>query len=140
MDMRNNAKKIKKNVVNFEERASILSNGNMSHAFKEYMKEEPGSSDRINRFMNVYCMRLKWFNENDHAYTENEIHGMLEFYDYFIKNYTNGSGLIEDSPICDNKNGLYVINEIESFLEEPVEPEEDWDDYFWEMYEKMMQH
>lgn len=97
--------------VNIGEYTITLPAGTMTKSFKKYLSEAPYTTNRVADFLDAHSKRVRQKVESGQSFSQREVDEMCEFYDYFMKNYTDDdiAELYEEKP--------YILQVIESFFD-----------------------
>ncbi|RHU79595.1 hypothetical protein DXC27_20710 [Ruminococcus sp. OM08-7] len=87
-------RKAKKKTFDFGEYTISLPSGTMLESFIKYTAEEPWNIDRVTDFLDAHSARVRKKVEKNQSFSQQEMDEMYEFGEYFLDQYTNEEGYL----------------------------------------------
>ena len=104
--------------VNIGEYTITLPAGTMTESFKKYISKAPYTTSRIADFLDAHSKRARQKVESGLSFSQREIDDMCEFYKYFMENYADDEGYINNDIAELYEEKPYILQVIESFLDD----------------------
>ena len=117
MSNRLKRKSKKGKTVNLGEYTITLPAGTMTESFKKYLSETPYTTNRVADFLDAHSNRVRQKVESGQSFSQREVNEMCEFYKYFMENYTDDEGYVDNDIAELYEEKPYILQVIESFLD-----------------------
>lgn len=104
--------------VNIGEYTITLPAGTMTESFKKYISKAPYTTSRIADFLDAHSKRARQKVESGLSFSQREIDDMCEFYKYFMENYADGEGYVDNDIAELYEEKPYILQVIEAFFDD----------------------
>lgn len=104
--------------VNLGEYTITLPAGTMTESFKKYISKAPHTTNRIADFLDAHSKRARQKVESGLSFSQREIDDMCEFYKYFMENYADGEGYVDNDIAELYEEKPYILQVIEAFFDD----------------------
>ena len=104
--------------VNLGEYTITLPAGTMTESFKKYISKAPYTTSRIADFLDAHSKRVRQKVESGLFFSQREVDDMCEFYKYFMENYADDEGYVNNDIAELYEEKPYILQVIESFLDD----------------------
>lgn len=104
--------------VNIGEYTITLPAGTMIESFKKHISKAPYTTNRIADFLDAHSKRARQKIESGLSFSQREVDDMCEFYKYFMENYADDEGYVNNDIAELYEEKPYILQVIESFLDD----------------------
>lgn len=104
--------------VNLGEYTITLPAGTMIESFKKHISKAPYTTNRIADFLDAHSKRARQKIESGLSFSQREVNDMCEFYKYFMENYADNEGYVDNDIAELYEEKPYILQVIESFLDD----------------------
>lgn len=102
--------------VNLGEYTITLPAGTMK-SFEKYLSETPYTTNRVADFLDAHSNRVRQKVESGQSFSQREVDEMCEFYKYFMENYADDEGYVNNDIAELHEEKPYILQVIESFFD-----------------------
>ena len=103
--------------VNIGEYTITLPAGTMIESFKKHISKAPYTTNRIADFLDAHSKRARQKIEYGLSFSQREVNDMCEFYKYFMENYADNEGYVDNDIAELYEEKPYILQVIESFFD-----------------------
>ena len=103
--------------VNIGEYTITLPAGTMTESFKKYISKAPYTTSRIADFLDAHSKRARQKIESGLSFSQREVNDMCEFYKYFMENYADNEGYVDNDIAELYEEKPYILQVIELFFD-----------------------
>lgn len=103
--------------VNIGEYTITLPAGTMIESFKKHISKAPYTTNRIADFLDAHSKRARQKIESGLSFSQREVNDMCEFYKYFMENYADNEGYVDNDIAELYEEKPYILQVIESFFD-----------------------